>query len=129
MPFSFAAYVPIALTSAPAAALFPVMHSLRENNDPWDGHSSVIIVLIITLPVGYKRICRLGHITPIYFSQFPQSVSRVQGLSLKTDGTLHLLDPASVAVTAAFESPVSELVVQMQRESSKIACLIAKTTN
>lgn len=40
-----------------------------------------------------------------------------------------MLDPTSVAVTGAFESPVSGLVVQMQRESSKIACLMAKTTN
>lgn len=56
-------------------------------------------------------------------------VTRItSALAENCKGSLHLLDPATVAATAAFLLPVQGLV-GLQGEVPKIACLISKTTN
>lgn len=80
------------------------------------------------LPVGYKGLYGIGHLTTILFSKSLQLINRIRrGLPKNSDD---LLDPVIVAATSVFFLlPVPGPVTEIQKEISQMACLISKTTN
>lgn len=80
-------------------------------------------------PAGCIGLCGIDCVTPIFLSKSLQFVTRItSALAVSCNGSLHLLDPMTVAATAAFLSFVQGLV-GLQGEVPKIACQISKTTN
>lgn len=69
----------------------------------------------------------MGCVTPISLKKSFQSVNRItRALAKNCNDSSHLLDPTIVFATLAFFLPIPGLVVGLQLEISKIACLIQK---
>lgn len=74
------------------------------------------------LPAGYIGLCEIGCIILIFLSMPPQLSHKIKSaLPENCDNSLHLLDPAMVAVTSALLLSLPGLVTRIQKEVSKLA--------
>lgn len=72
----------------------------------------------------------MGRVAPILIKKSLQSVNRItRAIAKNCNDSSHLLDLTTVFATMAFLLPVPGLVVGLQQEISKIACLITKASN
>ncbi|XP_048220100.1 uncharacterized protein LOC125364550 [Perognathus longimembris pacificus] len=84
------------------------------------------------LKKNYSGLCYVGRMVPLLLSKLTHQNKghrKRRDLPPDCDDNLVLLNPADMAVAAAFVLPVPGLVVGIQKEVSKLACVFNKVTN